>query len=85
MLSKSELVTFGAGAREVEHYKPTDNYTETAVGPVAIVFVALAADSSPGVSQDSSSPRSDKLLIVKVRDLVRLIEADGWRHVRTTG
>jgi predicted RNA binding protein YcfA (HicA-like mRNA interferase family) len=22
---------------------------------------------------------------VKVRDLVRLIEKDGWRHVRTTG
>ena len=22
---------------------------------------------------------------VKVRDLVKLIEADGWRHVRTTG
>jgi predicted RNA binding protein YcfA (HicA-like mRNA interferase family) len=23
--------------------------------------------------------------VVKVRDLVRLVEADGWRHVRTTG
>ena len=22
---------------------------------------------------------------VKVRDLTRIIEADGWRHVRTTG
>jgi predicted RNA binding protein YcfA (HicA-like mRNA interferase family) len=22
---------------------------------------------------------------MKVRDLVRLIESDGWRHVRTTG
>jgi predicted RNA binding protein YcfA (HicA-like mRNA interferase family) len=22
---------------------------------------------------------------VKVRDLARLVEADGWRHVRTTG
>ena len=22
---------------------------------------------------------------VKVRDLVRLIESDGWKHVRTTG
>ncbi|MGA3017589.1 MAG: type II toxin-antitoxin system HicA family toxin [Bryobacteraceae bacterium] len=22
---------------------------------------------------------------MKVRDLVRLVEADGWRHVRTTG
>ena len=22
---------------------------------------------------------------VKVRDLLRLIESDGWRHVRTTG
>ena len=22
---------------------------------------------------------------VKVRDLIRIIEADGWRHVRTTG
>ena len=22
---------------------------------------------------------------VKVRDLIRLIESDGWRHVRTTG
>jgi predicted RNA binding protein YcfA (HicA-like mRNA interferase family) len=22
---------------------------------------------------------------VKVRDVIRLIEADGWRHVRTTG
>jgi predicted RNA binding protein YcfA (HicA-like mRNA interferase family) len=22
---------------------------------------------------------------VKVRDLVRMIESDGWRHVRTTG
>jgi predicted RNA binding protein YcfA (HicA-like mRNA interferase family) len=22
---------------------------------------------------------------VKVRDLVRLVEADGWKHVRTTG
>jgi len=22
---------------------------------------------------------------VKVRDLMRLVEADGWRHVRTTG
>jgi predicted RNA binding protein YcfA (HicA-like mRNA interferase family) len=22
---------------------------------------------------------------VKVRDLVKLVEADGWRHVRTTG
>jgi predicted RNA binding protein YcfA (HicA-like mRNA interferase family) len=22
---------------------------------------------------------------VKVRDLIRLVEADGWRHVRTTG
>lgn len=26
-----------------------------------------------------------KLVTVKVRDLVRLIESDGWRHVRTTG
>jgi len=24
-------------------------------------------------------------MTVKVRDLVRLIEFDGWRHVRTTG
>ncbi|MBL8231001.1 MAG: type II toxin-antitoxin system HicA family toxin [Bryobacterales bacterium] len=24
-------------------------------------------------------------MTVKVRDLVRLIESDGWRHVRTTG
>lgn len=23
--------------------------------------------------------------LVKVRDLLRLVEADGWRHVRTTG
>ena len=23
--------------------------------------------------------------LVKVRDLMRLVEADGWRHVRTTG
>jgi predicted RNA binding protein YcfA (HicA-like mRNA interferase family) len=23
--------------------------------------------------------------LVKVRDVIRLIEADGWRHVRTTG
>jgi predicted RNA binding protein YcfA (HicA-like mRNA interferase family) len=22
---------------------------------------------------------------VKVRDLIRLVESDGWRHVRTTG
>jgi len=22
---------------------------------------------------------------VKVRDLVKLVEADGWKHVRTTG
>jgi len=22
---------------------------------------------------------------VKVRDLIRLVEADGWKHVRTTG
>jgi predicted RNA binding protein YcfA (HicA-like mRNA interferase family) len=22
---------------------------------------------------------------VKVRDLIRMIEADGWKHVRTTG
>jgi predicted RNA binding protein YcfA (HicA-like mRNA interferase family) len=22
---------------------------------------------------------------VKVRDVIRLVEADGWRHVRTTG
>lgn len=26
-----------------------------------------------------------KLVAVKVRDLVRLIESDGWKHVRTTG
>jgi predicted RNA binding protein YcfA (HicA-like mRNA interferase family) len=23
--------------------------------------------------------------IVKIRDLIRLVESDGWRHVRTTG
>lgn len=26
-----------------------------------------------------------KLISVKVRDLIRLIESDGWKHVRTTG
>ena len=25
------------------------------------------------------------MVIVKVRDLVRVIESDGWKHVRTTG
>lgn len=28
---------------------------------------------------------SCKLVAVKVRDLIRLIESDGWKHVRTTG
>jgi predicted RNA binding protein YcfA (HicA-like mRNA interferase family) len=23
--------------------------------------------------------------LVKVRDVIRLVESDGWRHVRTTG
>ncbi len=27
----------------------------------------------------------DRLGFVKVRELIRLIESDGWRHVRTTG
>ena len=27
----------------------------------------------------------DRLRIVKVRELIRLIEVDGWRQVRTTG
>ncbi|MFN9920947.1 MAG: type II toxin-antitoxin system HicA family toxin [Acidobacteriota bacterium] len=26
-----------------------------------------------------------KLIALKVRELIRLIESDGWRHVRTTG
>ena len=26
-----------------------------------------------------------KLMSVKVRDLIRLFESDGWKHVRTTG
>jgi predicted RNA binding protein YcfA (HicA-like mRNA interferase family) len=31
------------------------------------------------------SPSPYTMEIVKVRDLVRMIESDGWRHVRTTG
>ena len=27
----------------------------------------------------------DRIGAVKIRDLVRLIESDGWKHVRTTG
>ena len=26
-----------------------------------------------------------RIVAVKVRDLIRIIESDGWKHVRTTG
>jgi predicted RNA binding protein YcfA (HicA-like mRNA interferase family) len=29
--------------------------------------------------------KNRKIKAVKVRDVIRLIEADGWKHVRTTG
>ena len=35
--------------------------------------------------RDRSTLNRCKLMSVKVRDLVRLIESDGWKHVRTTG
>ena len=34
---------------------------------------------------DRNSLKHCKLMTVKVRDLTRLIESDGWKHVRTTG
>jgi len=33
----------------------------------------------------ASRLRFDILGFVKVREIIRLIEADGWRHVRTRG
>ena len=34
---------------------------------------------------DSDRAIGCKLKTVRVRDLIRLIESDGWKHVRTTG
>jgi predicted RNA binding protein YcfA (HicA-like mRNA interferase family) len=38
-----------------------------------------------GDGGDSYPVELRKLRAVKVRDLIRLIETDGWKHVRTTG
>ena len=35
--------------------------------------------------QDSVATFGFRIKAVKVRDLMRIVEADGWKHVRTTG
>lgn len=40
----------------------------------------------PGRLNAASCPGDDgRIGAVKVRDLIRLLESDGWKHVRTTG
>jgi predicted RNA binding protein YcfA (HicA-like mRNA interferase family) len=52
--------------------------------PVCFRMTPFHDQSSSGVLQ-ATSCHCPTMRIVKVRDLVRLVEADGWKHVRTTG
>ena len=49
------------------------------VAPLQIPDRSTLGDHRP------PAPAGRKLVEVKVGDLIRLIESDGWKHVRTTG
>ena len=42
-------------------------------------------DVCPGAAFGSQIINGLKINAVKVRELLRMVEADGWKHVRTTG